>query len=431
VAVKEHTARFAKALLANDVPMETIVLSLSDTGYSPQKSTLYQHIARLESGDGPIFSETKEGRPAALTEEQWHVVAGWVLLQEKKVDLWTTKLWIKNNYQVGVSVATVSRRKEELGLAVRLTNARPMKANITHEDYVLGYFDYVNELHRSGFFNFNRKKVLCLDSVTNSMRKEREKTISLKGGTAKKLAQNLPIYTNNYLVCVAMEPGLSFDVLMFTHDPMFDPNGPGWTKVQRWCRKLNIRTDQIFYTKSTRKYCAEDKSHISTFKARYRKELRGCRVMHDGGPAYKHDGQYILEDGADALSILPSDQHGQLSPLDNKLNAVAKALWRIDRRNKDFSYDALLLLNKLEAVGSDDISKWWISNFLLDVPKLSVQAVQDRIGEIRNKPPIRQGLSDKYIAAYEEWLEHNVEVLPEGVDSDLEDELDGDFWRKK
>lgn len=427
--VKEHTAELTKALLDEGVEMSTIVSSLKKTRYAPSQRTLYRHVERIKSGEDVLSAEKKTGREAALTEEEKWVVAGWILAQEKKVDLWMAKQWIRANMGVIVDISTVSRWKDALGLSVQLTGKRPMSEGMTKDEYVLGYFEFCQRLQRSGFWDYPKHKILCLDSVTNSMRADREKTLHLKGGAQKKLARNVPKYTNNYLVCVAMEGGEDYDALMFTYDPCFDPNGPRWKEVKKWCNNLGINTDQIFYQKHKKKYCAEQAWQIAQFKNRYRRQLAGTRVLHDGGPAYKLNGSYILEDGADRLEVLPSEQHGRLSPLDNKLNAVAKALWRADRTMKDFSYDALLLLSKLEQVGQDDITTWWHQNFVLDVPELTLKAVDERLKEVKKKPPVRQHLADMYEEAYDSWLEDHSEMPLQEPPEELKDGMDGVYWK--
>jgi len=411
------------------VEMKTMVKALKKTSYSPSQRTLYEHVAKVGKGKEVLSSEKKTGAKRALTDEESRVVAGWILLQEKKVELWTVQQWIRANLSIDVSIPTISRYKDEWGLSVQLTGKRPLSEGSTRDEYVLGYFEFCKELRDTGFWDFPKRKILCLDSVTNSMRADREKTLHLKGAAQKKLSRNVPTYTNNYLVCVALEGGEDYDVLMFTHDPTFDPKGPSWKKVEKWCRKLGVRTDQIFYVKSSKKYCAEQSWQISQFFSRYRRQLAGTRVLHDGGPAYKKDGSYILEDGADRLVVLPSEQHGRLSPLDNKLNAVAKALWRADRTMTDFSYDALLLLSKLEQVGQDDITGWWSQNFLLDAKELTLSAVDSRLKEVKKKPPIRQGLADAYIEAYESWCTYNSEMPLEKPPEELQDNFDGQYWK--
>ena len=428
--VKEHTAEFVAALLDAGVKMETIVGALGKTSYAPKKRTLYKLVGQVRAGD-PVVSPHKEsGNKSMLTDEEKMIVAGWILVQEKKVELWHVQQWVRANFKQNPSISTVSRWKDELGLSIRLVNKRPMSETTTKDEYVLGYFEFLQQLRATDFWNFDRSRIICLDSVTNSMRADREKTITLSGGQQKKFSRNTPKYTNNYLVCVALESGLEFDTLMFTHDPQFDSKGPGWPKVEKWCAKLGIRTDQIFYEESTKKYCAEKAWQVSQFMNRNRAKLAGTRVLHDAGPAFKFKGEYILGDGADRLVVFPPDQHGQLSPLDNKLNAVAKTLWRAERKMEDFSWDALLLLQKLESVGQESITSWWTHNFLLDVRKLSVKAVEERLSQIRKRPPIRQALADKYMDAYEAWLEEHIEMPLERPPEELYIDLDGDFWKK-
>jgi len=67
---------------------------------------------------------------------------------------------------------------------------------------------------------------------------------------------------------------------------------------------------------------------------------------------------------------------------------------------------------------------------LLDVRKLSVKAVEERLSQIRKRPPIRQALADKYMDAYEAWLEEHIEMPLERPPEELYIDLDGDFWKK-
>jgi hypothetical protein len=73
-----------------------------------------------------------------------------------------------------------------------------------------------------------------------------------------------------------------------------------------------------------KKYNYESSAMIAHFKNVYRKKLAGTRVIHDRGNSFKIDSEFILADGTDRLEILPSVTQGELSPLDNKINAIAK-----------------------------------------------------------------------------------------------------------
>jgi hypothetical protein len=95
--VKDHTASFAVALWARGLPLETIIKLLSDTPTAPAERTQLRHMAAIKGGMAPLSAEKGAGRPAALTDESWAVVFGWVLRQQKSVDLETVQRWIKAN----------------------------------------------------------------------------------------------------------------------------------------------------------------------------------------------------------------------------------------------------------------------------------------------------------------------------------------------
>jgi hypothetical protein len=172
-------------------------------------------------------------------------------------------------------------------------------------------------------------------------------------------------------------------------------------EVQSWCQANGIRRDQIYYEKSTRKYCKESQAQVVEFSRRNRAAITGARILHDHGGSFKKDSEFILlVDGADLVVPLPSEQHGELSVLDNKLNAVAKQMWRQHRHNGDFSWDAFLLFVELHQVGQDSIESWWKHNFLLDAAEVTLGAVLERLNAVNGKRPIRQDRADYYDQCY-------------------------------
>lgn len=196
-----------------------------------------------------------------------------------------------------------------------------------------------------------------------------------------------------------------------------------------WCQKFDIDRDRIFYIKSGKKYCAEQATQIVQFQQRNRAALRGSHILHDGGPAYKLGQNYILEDDAARVVVLPSAQHGELSPLDNKFNAIAKAMWRKERTNEDYSYDAILLLNCIDRVGQDEITSFFNHNFLLNTRNITLKEVEARLSFHHGKAPMRQALADKYADAYDQWLEEHEGVVGPDKYQALDDGLDGAYWK--
>jgi hypothetical protein len=95
-------------------------------------------------------------------------------------------------------------------------------------------------------------------------------------------------------------------------------------------KEMDIERDRVIYIPGGKKYNYESSAMIAYFKNIYRKELAGTRVIYNGGNLFKINSEFILADGADRLEILLSATHGELSPLDNKINAIAKNQWRTE-----------------------------------------------------------------------------------------------------
>ena len=171
-AVKEHTAHFAVALQGQGVPVETILKALADTSYAPKRRTLMEHMAAIKGDNAPLSTEKGSGRPPALTDEQWAIVFGWALRQQKTVHLETVQRWIVANLDVDVSLASVSRHKDLMGLSFQLVDRHGTAPGSTRDEYVLGYFEFVQRLHLELFFDFDPDRVICIDFVTNSQRRE-------------------------------------------------------------------------------------------------------------------------------------------------------------------------------------------------------------------------------------------------------------------
>ena len=387
-------------------------------------------MAAIKRGDAPLSAEKNSGARPALTEEQRAICFGRVLSREKVVDLETVRRWIQANLGVDVSIATISRHKDQMGMSFQLVGRRGMAPSMTREEYVLGYFEFVQYLRDTGFFEHDPRHIVCVDFVTDSRRREYERTLALKGAKQRKIARDAPQYTSSYLVGVTMDKGQQLLPLMFTFDPTFDPKGPRRYEVIQWCLANRIRRDQIYFQKSDRKYCKESQAQVVEFSRVNGHVLRAARILHDQGGAFKKDGEFVFEiDGADRVVAFPAEQHGELSVLDNKLNAVAKHKWRQHRHNGDFSWDAFVLLVELSRVKQSSISKWWRHNFLLDVPTLTVAAVEERLRAVKNREPLRQRLSDYYEDCYTTWTEEHNEVELGYEGDEALGGLDGEYWK--
>ena len=412
------------------MPMKTIRAAMKDADYDVGKSTLARHVASLEAGGTPFKDEKATGAEAKLSAEQWEIVAGAILAAEEKVGLFWVQRFVLQNFNVEYQNTSVSDHVAQLQLSFKLAASRTHKPGVTHETYVQGYTDYCLDLCNRGFWDHEGHTYWCVDSVTNSQRCERQKTIGLIGGKQKKLARPGISYTDNNIVAVSRD-GLKMLWTLNSHNPVFDPNGVWWPWVEEKCVELGLPSDKIYYYKSKRHYCAESYNQLWQFQNVFRKELKGGIIIHDGGPAYKKDGHNVFDEVAYMTETLPSVQHGELSALDHGVNAPAKALWvseRIKVPEVDHAYESLLLGHCLHKIGSDNIAEAWKTNFMMSVKKLTFEAVERQLNHVHGKVPKRMELYNRYIAAYEDHLDGKGHALTKKDLNHIESSLDGVYW---
>ena len=82
--VKEYRAQLAFELKRRGVSLNVFVDANNATHFGVKLRTLQEHVKAIDEGKAPLSAEKKSGRPAKLTDEQWDVVAGAILLEKKK-----------------------------------------------------------------------------------------------------------------------------------------------------------------------------------------------------------------------------------------------------------------------------------------------------------------------------------------------------------
>jgi transposase len=396
------------------------------------QSTLYRHARAIDAGGTPLSAEKNQGHPGLLTGEQWEVVAGAVLVAEEKVDLQWVVDFVDSAFGMDVSTATVSRHLADLNITLQLVGKRPMPKGMTRSQYVTQYFEFVLTLDQAGFFKTDPKRIICVDSTSNSYRLERVKTYNIRGGKQKKFSAAKPTFTNNYLKAWCMDDMGQYPCYMFTHDPAFKEGGKRWKEVLEWCKAWSIQPSQIVYVEGGKQYCAEASWQVGHFLDEYRDSLRGAHVVHDAGNSFKIDQQWILADGAGMHYVFPSAPHGELSVNDNHLFAIAKAYWRAEREQycgNDFSKQALYLVYCIDWVKSEAVRKCWTQNFLLDLPKPTLKACDERLKANNRLTFANQTRMYQYMEAYNEWLKEHDSEGQEEVFEALNSTLDGVYWK--
>jgi hypothetical protein len=88
------------------------------------------------------------------------------LKAEKNVALEDVQRWIRDNLGIEVSLSTVSRTKDKMGLSIRLVSRRGMPLGISRDEYALGYFEFVKRLHDTAFTLIQNASVVLILSPT-------------------------------------------------------------------------------------------------------------------------------------------------------------------------------------------------------------------------------------------------------------------------
>lgn len=430
--LKIYRAELCIALEKRGVAISTFMQANDETSFPVSKRSLYDHVSSIKSGVEPLSAEKKSGRPGLLKGEEWDVICGAILTAEEKCDMAWIREFAAANFDVELSDSLISQHLNDRRLTLQLVGSRPMPKGMRREQYVLQYYEFLLKIHRDSFFSGDPRMTICADSTTNSYRLERVRTYNIRGGKQKKFMQAKPVYTNSFFKVVALEDSCEYPCLMFTYDPTFDPDGPRAKEVLEWCKLWKIDRSSIVFKKSAQVYWAESSDQIGHFMRVHSRKLRGTRVLHDAGNAFKKDRDYILADGAGAHFVFPPAPHGELSVLDNKVFGIAKKWWRTERVKhcgEDFSKQAFYLMCCVDRVTPAQIKACWDHNFLLDVPKLSMQLVDDRLKASNRLIFSNQQRELEYIEAYNTWLNNEGSEDREPAFEALNSELDGHYWK--
>jgi hypothetical protein len=147
--------------------------------------------------------------------------------------------------------------------------------------------------------------------------------------------------------------------------------------------------------------------------------------LSDNGNAFKKGEKSIIKElGYGKHLYYPASVHQYLSPNDNRLHGVAKAVWR--SQFKDFTDDVLTsvgLMKCLDDVSEDNIRNWFNSNLFLEG---GVVQDEDARALISGRQSKWSELHDACIVAYENWAGIEEDVSPE--ERRLSSALDGVYY---
>ena len=375
-----------------------------DAGYVVGHQTVRDWTDAVDAGR-PITSPAKRtGARKELSYEQRQVAAGWVLSADKKVDLRRFCSFVFDSFGVDISHPTASRYLAEFDLSRQMTGSRPRPPGVSLEMSAKEGYNYILDLHNSGFFLHDPNLIWAVDFTSTAIKKEHH-TYSAKGGKQRKYTQHEHIYTDNIFTATALD-GSIIPPHAFSHNPALKP---GSARLGFLCQQYDISPDQIAYCPDARNWVGETVDMTYTAVKNY--SWNDCYVVHDDGNSWKPKGDDIFtEYKAARVSTMPSIPHGVISPNDCNYHSVAKAAERASRPDDATDADITFrTLHYLGNVSADAIRSFWRHNFMLDVAKPTLAAYVDRLKGSENLKEERQQLHRECIDAYDAFVAQDAE----------------------
>ena len=422
-------AEFAVSAKRRGVPLEEFVKIAEGTSYTPAPRTLYRHVAAIERGDAPLSAKKATGARSLLTLVQKEILGGYLLTAEKKTDLFVCQTKSMEFFGVKIGHSTAGNYVHELELSFQLVGARSMPKDMTFDMYVKSYFDWLFERHQEGWLIISPSLLWCMDSFTDSHRRDREKTISGLNQKQRKLAGHKWVYTNNYLCCIWADGVNRTPTLCFTFNKKLDPDGPNRKNVLAWCKVWGIDPSRIYYLQSSKHYCKESSDQVSEFCCRYRDKFTGTHGYHDGGGAFKIKKTLITSDVAKSVRVMPSVPHGELSTCDNHYNALVKKSHSPRASVEgDEAENAIIYLAMCDRVDSGAIAHMFTRNLFLDHKNITLAEVEARLRGWKGLNIRRERLFAHYMDCYHDFLPNFIEEQSQKLNVAKDDEMDGAYW---
>jgi hypothetical protein len=316
--------------------------------------------------------------------------------RKKKIDRRRYSGFVKEKFGVDISPQTASRYLAEFELTRRMMGSRPRDPGVSFEQYAKEGYDYIVDLHNSGFFLQEPSLVWAVDFTSTAIKQQRYFTYGPKGGKQQKYTKGQHVYTDNIFTCLGLD-GSIIAPHAFSANPELGPSSPA--KLQL-CQQYGVDPDTVLFCPESRNWVGETASMVYSVVKKY--SWKDCYVMHDDGNSWKPKGVEIFyEYKAARVSVMPHNPHGELSPCDCNYHSVGKEAERASR--PDDATDAEITIRTLHYLGSveaDSVRSFWRRNFMLDVKKLSFAAYVDMLKGRDRAPAERRRIHDECIEAY-------------------------------
>jgi hypothetical protein len=283
-----------------------------------------------------------------------------------------------------------------------MMGSRPRDPGVTFEQYAKEGYDYIVDLHNSGFFLVEPSLVWAVDFTSTAIKQQRYFTYGAKGGKQQNILRaTMCIRTISLHFWNWMGPLL---LRMHSANPELGPNSAVKTEI---CQYYEVDPDTMLFCPESGNWVGETASMVYSVVKKY--SWKNCHVLRDNGNSWKPKGQDIFyEYKATRVSVMPHNHHGELSPCDCNYHSVAKEAERASR--PDEVSDAEITIRTQHYLGSvkaDSVRSFWRRKFMLDVKKPSFAAYVDMLKERDSMDKKRRRLHAECLEAYDEYAAHN------------------------
>jgi hypothetical protein len=320
--------------------------------------------------------------------------------RKKKVDRRRYIGFVSEQFGINISPSTASTYLAEFELTRRMMGSRPRDPGVSFEQYTKEGYDYIVDLHNSGFFLQEPSLVWAVDFTSTAIKQQRYFTYGPKGGKQQKYSKGKHVYTDNIFTSVGLD-GSIIPPHAFSANPELGPNSP--VKVQL-CQQYEVDPDTVLFCPESGNWVGETASMVYSVVKKY--SWKDCYVIHDDGNSWKPKGVDIFyEYKAARVSVMPHNPHGELSPCDCNYHSVAKEAERASR--PDDASDAEITIRTLHYLGNvkaESVQSFWTRNFMLDAKKLLFAAYVDMLKGRNRMNEERNQLHSACIAAYGSYM---------------------------
>ena len=434
-AEKELIARVALVLRGEGKSWQEILQLLSQVHTSLPEKTVRTWVSTLVQ-DGHVFAEEKHsGRPSIVGEEEMHILVGWIFSETDSGKIITLDdAWTKatEDLELNVVKETIRLHLHKFGVETRSTGCAT-SASIPMEEKISDIQNFIKRLRSVT----KKGTVYCSVDFTYTSHRTAHPT-SLAGKGRKSGAKEKISRFTNCLITGVLSNGIQLLSILYTLNSNFRTDRKKTKRrseieshLEHVLAEAGVSDDRIVYDgklegeKGT--FVAEYNDMVRDFLEHHKATLEQYDVifLSDNGNAFKKGEKSIIEElGYGKHFYYPASVHQYLSPNDNRLHGVAKAVWR--SQFKDFTDDVVTsvgLMKCLDDVSEDNIRNWFNSNLFLEG---GVVQDEDARALISGRQSKWSELHDACIVAYENWAGIEEDVSPE--ERRLSSALDGVYY---